>query len=515
MLTLNLEFLARRFHATPWGQHVNEGRPEWPPSPWRLLRALAGAWLRVRPQGEHDLFEALLAKLASSPSFYVPPASVTHTRHYMPGYKATERNLVFDTFVLMDRDHNVVQVQWPGVELTAQEEVVLDLLLPHIGYLGRSESWVAVRRVDEAWPANCVPADTAGIPRQAPSGGLELVRVLVPAADVRMSDLLIRTDLLRRQGQLQPPGARWLDYWLYAPAPSTHASWPGEGIDKGVAVRYRVVSWVRPLVTEALSIGEAMHRSAVDHHDRLATRRTVPGPPVHLSGRDADGKPLQQQHQHAHYLATDEDGDGRIDHVTVWAPGGLREDELEALLQIRTLGVRRRWTVDYKLELVVVGYGRAEEWARPLVGSSQRWVSITPFVLNRHPKVRRSPDGRRRLLEGPEQQLLRELAYRGLLSPEGDLEAAVELQPVPAYPACPWHLSWLDFRRWRQKGPDPAHPGAFGYMLTFPQPVRGPITLGYASHFGLGLFAPADVSPWREVLHLTRATTIAGRSEDL
>jgi len=29
--------------------------------------------------------------------------------------------------------------------------------------------------------------------------------------------------------------------------------------------------------------------------------------------------------------------------------------------------------------------------------------------------------------------------------------------------------------------------------LTFPTPVTGPISLGYASHFGMGLFAAADL----------------------
>jgi CRISPR-associated protein Csb2 len=38
--TLRLRFPGGRYHATPWGHHVNEGQVEWPPSPWRLLRAL-------------------------------------------------------------------------------------------------------------------------------------------------------------------------------------------------------------------------------------------------------------------------------------------------------------------------------------------------------------------------------------------------------------------------------------------------------------------------------------------
>jgi len=40
MPLIELRFPAGRYHATPWGSHVNEGAVEWPPSPWRLLRAL-------------------------------------------------------------------------------------------------------------------------------------------------------------------------------------------------------------------------------------------------------------------------------------------------------------------------------------------------------------------------------------------------------------------------------------------------------------------------------------------
>ncbi|XXX77640.1 hypothetical protein WMF30_02530 [Sorangium sp. So ce134] len=32
---------------------------------------------------------------------------------------------------------------------------------------------------------------------------------------------------------------------------------------------------------------------------------------------------------------------------------------------------------------------------------------------------------------------------------------------------------------------------SLGLRLTFAEPVRGPIAVGYASHFGLGTMAPA------------------------
>ena len=40
MPVLEITFPAGRYHATAWGRNVNEGDPEWPPSPFRLARAL-------------------------------------------------------------------------------------------------------------------------------------------------------------------------------------------------------------------------------------------------------------------------------------------------------------------------------------------------------------------------------------------------------------------------------------------------------------------------------------------
>ena len=49
MLVIELTFPSGRYHATAWGHHVNEGVPEWPPSPYRLVRALYDVWKRKRP----------------------------------------------------------------------------------------------------------------------------------------------------------------------------------------------------------------------------------------------------------------------------------------------------------------------------------------------------------------------------------------------------------------------------------------------------------------------------------
>src|SRR5947209_3413531 len=55
-----------------------------------------------------------------------------------------------------------------------------------------------------------------------------------------------------------------------------------------------------------------------------------------LAGKDADGRPLAG-HRHAFYLPTDEDGDGRLDHLTIVAEAGFDADEVRALDWLRSL----------------------------------------------------------------------------------------------------------------------------------------------------------------------------------
>src|SRR5687767_6178762 len=148
--TIVLRFPGGRYHATPWGHHVNEGLIEWPPSPWRILRALvsvgytSGVWNGSGPAGGA---RRLVEKLAGTlPTYGLPPAVGAHTRHYMPiGQldKGREKTtLVFDTWAHLGAGELIVR--W-DVELNPDEWSVLDTLVERLGYLGRSESWTTGR----------------------------------------------------------------------------------------------------------------------------------------------------------------------------------------------------------------------------------------------------------------------------------------------------------------------------------------------------------------------------------
>jgi CRISPR-associated protein Csb2 len=126
MTVIQLQFPAGgRLHATPWGRHVNEGATEWPPSPWRIQRALVATWyLKAREEIEESVMRSLTDALAGVlPSFCLPPAAQSHTRHYMPG-RGTDKPKIFDTFI---QSNQPLGIAW-DVELTGPQRDALGML---------------------------------------------------------------------------------------------------------------------------------------------------------------------------------------------------------------------------------------------------------------------------------------------------------------------------------------------------------------------------------------------------
>jgi CRISPR-associated protein Csb2 len=68
----------------------------------------------------------------------------------------------------------------------------------------------------------------------------------------------------------------------------------------------------------------------------------------------------------------------------------------------------------------------------------------------------------------------------------------VEVRELPSIQHGGRALRPLHFHRFRRKR-GLMQPDTLGHLLElrFAQPVRGPLALGFACHFGLGLFVPA------------------------
>lgn len=250
----------------------------------------------------------------------------------------------------------------------------------------------------------------------------------------------------------------------------------------------------------ALQVGELARLAAMAHFGALNGGAVSPV----LSGRATGGRVVG--HRHAFYLPTDEDSDGVLDHLTVYAVGGLDYREQTALLRIRSLWHGAVYgshsSIQAMNDRVEVAFDRymsatdLDAWPR-MFGPARIWRSSTPFVLTRYPKQYR--DGRAKLNDaglqhdGPEDQLLREWDRRR--ADDSTLPRICRMERLEHLSLCDGQLlSWTAFRRRRAQGGGSSSDFAFGFEIEFDGPVRRqPVALGYACHFGLGQFVGASI----------------------
>jgi CRISPR-associated protein Csb2 len=514
-ITIALRFPAGRFHATPWGHHVNEGLPEWPPSPWRLLRALVATWKRKlgREPLVADHIESVLAALAvEPPAFVLPPATLGHTRHFMPLKfpDQGDRTKVFDAFVAVDPGHDVV-FHWANGSLTDEQQRALNLLLSQLGYFGRSESWCSAQLLTTYDPGgiNCRPGEVRA--------GEEAVRVLVPKPDEWRSwsfrtrprpepawNLLAETADLHAERWSDPPGSRWQTYARRANCFATR-SFVRQPRATEERTRFTVARFVvdvaegrrpLPLLTVAVPFAEAVRKELLGTYGGMMRRRHGPG--VYrsetLSGKDENGDCLKS-HSHAFYLPTSEereDRDGtRIDHLTIFAPVGFTRDEAAALDNLRSFKFRE---ADYRL--LLTGLGTPADMKCRLFEASDRWVSETPFVATRHLKSRGKKRDSRAFFDPETMALFLQTNLTENWEQRADLRERSSTPPAvepifDPFDAGLMRFRPLQFHRGRSRVGDDGFSRPFGaFRLKFSEPVSGPFCLGYGSHFGLGLFLP-------------------------
>lgn len=140
-----------------------------------------------------------------------------------------------------------------------------------------------------------------------------------------------------------------------------------------------------------------------------------------------------------------------------------------------------------ELRVQLVGLGGRQDFRAPLLDEASVWLSATPSVATRYPKLR----GRKR--DRPEDYASPGDFARHVLQQE--LERRTDLPPISLieeeeFLGVPG-LRTMHFQRSRQKqGDDGARRPTGVVRITFTSPVRGPLCLGHSCHFGLGLFLP-------------------------
>ncbi len=221
----------------------------------------------------------------------------------------------------------------------------------------------------------------------------------------------------------------------------------------------------------------------------------VRGRSIVFSGKDARGIPLSG-HGHTYFLPTDEDGDGRLDHITLFARDGFGPDEVRAIDHLREIHFLVHDGGSHPLRVQLLERGVMGDDQPGPTAPSNIWQCATPYVATRHAKSRGSCRVDMTDWNATVGFLVTDLraqlnAVRSDLS--ADLIDMADITPVavdgPFQIANRWRP--LDFVRSRSKvGDDGRSRPAGAFRIEFSTSVDGPIALGTNSHFGMGLFLP-------------------------
>lgn len=220
-----------------------------------------------------------------------------------------------------------------------------------------------------------------------------------------------------------------------------------------------------PPITSALPFAEAV-RATVMQVARAHGVKNLPDA-FHHSASDA--------HTHAYWLPEDDDDDGLIDHVLVYADIGIAAEVIAALASVKSVGLSHQ---SYRLSPNWMG----RELPSRMIGPSLRWSGITPYVT---PLWRLTKTGKERANFTPEAQIGGEFKTLGLPS------AIMTWAPVR------WTergvLSAAQFEGKRQNGRKPNSDAIAAFLdVEFTEPVQGPMAFGYGGHFGLGMMRAMD-----------------------
>jgi len=542
MLTIQINLLWNRYHAHPWGQ--NPGRTteaEWPPSPWRLLRALAAAWFRTYPgQAVSPELKTLLETLARKlPLIGVGKVSFARAVHYQPNYRHSASNAAFASYGRV-RHENLFAVtadpicfRWIDIELASEQQKLLAALLENVTYFGRADSICEATLISGGessnqlgWCEPCFDRDNK-IPQRRIAQDCRAVFCPNPC-DFQATDLwLLRTkdasdedvplhfvnqllgrDMCADGGVLvsykMPSG--WPKDWEVRTArrtkPSDVTISPSEGEKVAHYLRFSLQCRIPVATKFAVPLSEMFRGSAIYWLKKLYGEAA--GSPA-ISGKDENGVQLRT-HRHAYYLPLGHDASqpGTLTDLHIWCPHGFTKAEMGILQRIRQL----RWgNGRFPINPILIGAAKQLPPGLPFLGNEGAcvWESVTPFVPPRNFYNGTIQKPRFKKNDLPEIQLAECLRNNGITTP-----VTIERITLPENPdQCHWDIVRVpqdDIGKIESpfensvaaeihKNSGDTSSSAklrrigFFFRLTFAEPVSGPLFIGHSCHFGLGLFA--------------------------
>ena len=518
-IVIRVTLLSGRYHAHPWGQAQHAmGSPEWPPSPWRLLRTIASCWFEAQehPCSPEEL-DSLLNALgqAAPPRIWIPKVSFSELPYYQPvTLDGTEKLSEMEAIQsgkrtrpirkinsrVLHYDHFAV-VAHPELffvfdtNLTDGQRALLSRLLSMARYFGRAESRASFELVEGAQQKPAGHYD-ATPPSDLRRGASTIRRhVLVTKDDFNACDLWkVRQGSISRgtkraksnsSGDLDAPphfvealiaakkpvpdGTRWVQYELPGEAivdelPRRRAARTSTSTQPAAEIVFHLFRRVPIPVLDTVVIARDFRDQAVRAYLKATGRECVL-----LSGREEDGS-IARGNRHAYYLPQPTRSSGEfLERFVVRLPGGeqgVEQEAMDALLSVTRLLRRDTYPV-----LVVP----AEVRPHSSIPVASRWKSLTPFLAPlRHRPHRKQTE--------PAQQMLQ--ALQASLSVTAQASGS-ERQVVPVLS----HLYDVAGGNGRSRHRFTRR-AAFTFDLEFPEPVEVPAAIGADAHFGLGQFEP-------------------------
>lgn len=439
-----------------------------------------GASDKVKASARRELAKAE-AKLASKVAKAIAPADgplAAETKKQGLALLPEQRGKQPRTFPSVVPDQPRVALVWRDAQPDDGLRAALDRLAARVVRLGHSSSFVSMRvveRPDPSTPAYRVPD---------PDGD-EVLRGVESGQFDRLCD-----DFTRHQGT--EPRVMPAAVHLYAPQRQ-------EAVERLVSVfsdEWIVLEFVDgPLLsmTRVVDVARAV-RNALQKFSP-----EQPAPEI-ISGHRAPGLPSDRPHLAIVPLpfVGHRRADGILRGVALVLPRAAKVAERKAVL--RAVGA---WALSEKARdgdvaihlsggLEVMGRRtaistlstlHAGHWCRPSI----QWATATPIALDRHPGDLRSLDPRvaAEAIVAAETTIVAACRHIGLPEP------LVELQPAAPIAGA---------RKAREYA---AYPPVAGRarralthaVLTFAEPVAGPVLLGAARYHGLGLLLPCDGDP--------------------
>jgi len=456
MIVIKIKFEANRYNATPWENNVNENIPEWPPSIYRLYRAMIDSWKRKYNYYDEDKIVKIFEILTSvNPYYKIPEYTSSYTVSYMnvkvtKNLSKSESALIYNPFISI-KDYLYIVF---NVDIDNENREILNKVLSGINFLGRSESWASISLTDEKIECNFMPSENGSfyVPVATIIDKKCLENMEKLTSDTVKSNLpetmkIVRYDFVNNDNTI--------NYKSYNIKSSIKS------------VVYELNSVYLPSIYDTIMVSDKIHKLLLSKSRKLNIKNLEK-----FSGRNDDGTVLRGN-RHLYIMPLDINNDGKIDHILLKGRENMDSEEIKVINSINSIYLKTG-----KIQLTPIQYYSNNNHLIN-ISKSKYWISATPVVFSRHYKKNKGT-----YYDWIYDELIRELKFHFVITEEDEIENVELIKSIEKNSR---NYYWLNYKRSRKNDPER---NGYGFKITFKNKISGPFAIGYGAHYGLGLFMP-------------------------